>query len=102
MFEVNGDYKFDIDDEISVYGNQKYTDCSMLLGHMINDSASFQGDDTMNDEQIKIEMSKYVSNATNNAQFCVSDDKTIVYVVAIKNIPPNSEIFASYGFWYWI
>jgi SET domain-containing protein len=75
----------------------------LLLGHKINDSNSFNIEPECGDtNKIKNVIGKYLLNSKNNAKIKRNEDKSIIYIVAIKDIQKDEEILISYDVCYWL
>jgi SET domain-containing protein len=92
-----------INDELEIYGNKNNMSYNEKIGHIINDSASFTIDDeNIDDITLKNIICKYVLNSNNNAVLKSNNDKTIYYIIAIKDINEGDEILMSYTPKFWI
>jgi hypothetical protein len=99
-FDVTDDYKFNTR-EIEIFGNPKKINDTLLLGHMINDSSTICLNKSITSGiEIKNSVARYLLNSNNNCS--AKAYKNIVYIVADKDIPINTELCMSYTFGYWI
>lgn len=96
-------YMIGINDEIEIYGNKNNTSDNSRIGHIINDSTSFIIDnENIDDITLKNIICKYILNSNNNALLKSNNDKTMYYVIAIKDINEGDEILMSYTPKFWI
>lgn len=105
QFPINDSYKVTISDNLSIYGNNKNTENTLLLGHMINDSSYFTVYDINEDtakNQIKNKVATYAVSSNNNSRIVHNANSIIPYVVATRDINENEEIFMSYSPFYWL
>lgn len=89
----NKKYMIGIYDDIEIYGNQNNISNNTLIGHIINDSASFVIDnENIDDISLKNIICKYVLNLNNNAILKSNKDRTLHYIIATKDINEGEEI----------
>jgi SET domain-containing protein len=103
VFEPNDDYKLNITQKYSIYGDKNKISNKRLLGHMINDSNRFNV--TSNDIiEIKNEVSSYLlkSQTLNNCKLYHIDKYEIPYIKAIKDIKKGDELLMAYDPIYWL
>jgi hypothetical protein len=99
----NKDYMIGIYNDIEIYGDPNNISNNTLIGHIINDSASFIIDDeNIDDISFKNIICKYVLNSNNNAIMKNNNDKTLYYIIATKDINEGDEILMSYQPKYWL
>jgi hypothetical protein len=108
QFNINDKYKLDISENIAIFGNPEEINNKLLLGHIINDSTSFNISD-MDDSysvdnimKLKNKVARYILSSTNNSMMKMNDDKSIVYVIATRDIKKDDEITMSYTPPYWL
>lgn len=92
------DYRYDIDNNISIIGNPDLKNNMMLVGHLCNDG--YKHNFTISNKKNKKlynTKSKYANNST-----YLKCDNDIVNIISIKKIKKDEEICVSYGFNYWL
>ena len=88
--------------DIEIYGDPNNISNNTLIGHIINDSASFTiNDENIDDISFKNIICKYVLSSNNNAIMKNNNDKTLYYIIATKDINEGDEILMSYQPKYW-
>lgn len=89
---ING-YAMNIDEKYDIIGDPLLIDDPCYLGHMINDGARSS---CLEDRHIY----EIISFKLSNVYFKIIR-KSIVLVIALKDIEPDSELLVSYGYNYW-
>lgn len=92
------EYRYDLNNNISIIGNSTIYNNLTLVGHMCNDG--YKHNFETNNKKNRNSYNKK-SKLYNNAMFLECDD-SIINIVSTKNIKKNEEILVAYGFNYWL
>jgi len=92
------DYRYDLDDNISIIGDPRFINNMSLVGHICNDGYkhNFETNNKKNRNKYNKKAKEY-----NNSIYLPSDDG-IINIVSFKNIKKDEEILVAYGFNYWL
>jgi hypothetical protein len=94
LFEVDTDYKININERYSIYGDPSRTNKTLLLGHMINDSKSLKIDMEIKNEtwtNVKNKIMDYLLESNNNCKTVHNNDSGVCYIKTTKNIKKGEE-----------
>jgi SET domain-containing protein len=87
---------------LMIYGNPNQTDNKLFLGHMVNDSASFEINKNASNKQIKNAICRYILESKNNALMKSDKHKSAIYHLATKDILKGEEILSTYTPTFWL
>jgi SET domain-containing protein len=103
-FTPNHQYGLSLSDKYVLVGDNEQTDNTLLLGHMINDSAKVMIDLYNLDKiDLKISIMTYLftTSKKSNCMF-YSDENSVFSIKTIRNIEKDEELFVRYSALYWL